>query len=104
MRDLVILLVHVIPIILRLVRPGGAHAVVAESVLAKYQLLILDRSRQRAPNLRVSVARVPSQPILSRERHCHPIDSALRSASLQNEWNICEGQPERQFLEKLWQS
>ena len=51
MRDLVILLVHVIPIILRLVRPGGAHAVVAESVLAKHQLLILNRSRQNAPNL-----------------------------------------------------
>src|SRR5215472_927833 len=53
MRDLVILLVHVITTILRLVRPGGLRAVVAESVLAKHQLLILNRSRQRAPNLRV---------------------------------------------------
>jgi putative transposase len=53
MRDLVILLVHVIPIILRLVRPGGVRAVVAESVLAKHQLLILNRSRRRAPNLRI---------------------------------------------------
>src|SRR5262249_43677080 len=46
------LLVHVITIILKLVRPGGVRAVVAESVLAKHQLLILNRSRQRAPNLR----------------------------------------------------
>jgi len=40
MRDLVILLVHVITTILRLIRPGGVRAVVAESVLAKHQLLI----------------------------------------------------------------
>ena len=53
MRDLVILLVHVITIILRLARPGGVRAVVAESVLAKHQLLILNRSRRRAPNLRM---------------------------------------------------
>jgi transposase InsO family protein len=39
--------------ILRLLRPGGLRAVVAESVLAKHQLLILNRSGQRAPNLRV---------------------------------------------------
>src|SRR6478752_10423420 len=51
MRDLVILLVHVITTVLRLVRPGGVRAVVAESVLAKHQLLILNRSRWRAPNL-----------------------------------------------------
>ena len=41
-----------ITIILRLVRPGGVRGVVAEFVLAKHQLLILDRSRQRAPDLR----------------------------------------------------
>src|SRR5262249_50501375 len=52
MSDLVILLVHLITIILRLVGPGGTRAVVAESVLAKHQLLILTRSRQRALNLR----------------------------------------------------
>jgi hypothetical protein len=32
---------------------AGRRAVVAESVLAKHQLMILNRSRQRAPNLRV---------------------------------------------------
>jgi hypothetical protein len=40
-------------IILRLVRRGGVRAVVAESVLAKHQLLILNRSRRHAPNLRI---------------------------------------------------
>jgi hypothetical protein len=36
------------------VGPGGARSVVAESVLIKHQLLILNRSRKRSPNLRVS--------------------------------------------------
>ena len=51
MRDLVILLVHLITTIFRLAKPGGLRAVVAESVLAKHQLLILNRSRKRSPNL-----------------------------------------------------
>src|SRR5580765_5360424 len=53
MRDLIFLVVHVVVTVLRLVQPGGVRAVVAESVLAKHQLLILNRSRRRAPNLRV---------------------------------------------------
>ena len=52
MRDLIILFVHVITTVVRVLRPGGARAVIAESVLAKHQLLILSRSRRRAPNLR----------------------------------------------------
>jgi hypothetical protein len=55
MRHLLILLVHLITTVLRLGRPGGVRAVVAESVLAKHQLLIVNRSRRRAPNLRVLV-------------------------------------------------
>jgi hypothetical protein len=35
-------------------RPGGARSVAVESLLLKHQLLILNRSRERAPNLRVS--------------------------------------------------
>jgi hypothetical protein len=53
MRDLFILIVHFITTFIRLAKPGGLWAVVAESVLAKHQLLILNRSRQRAPNLRI---------------------------------------------------
>jgi hypothetical protein len=48
MRDLLLLLVHVATTVLRLVEPGGVPAVIAESVLTKHQLLILDRSRRRA--------------------------------------------------------
>jgi hypothetical protein len=52
MRDLAVLLIHLITTVARLAGPGGARSVVAESVLVKQQLLILNRSRQRSPNLR----------------------------------------------------
>ena len=51
MRDLIILFVHLIVTVARLVRPGGLHSVVAESVLVRHQLLVLNRGRKRAPNL-----------------------------------------------------
>ena len=50
MRDLIILLVHLLTILARLMGPGGLRAVVAESLLVKQQLLILNRSRHRAPD------------------------------------------------------
>ena len=53
MRDLTILLVHLITTVFCIVRPGGVRSVVAESVLMKHQLLIVNRSRRRPPNLRV---------------------------------------------------
>jgi putative transposase len=51
MRDLVVLFIHLITTIARLAGPGGARSVVAESVLVKQQLLILNRSPHRSPNL-----------------------------------------------------
>jgi len=51
MRDLIILFVHAVTTVVRVVRPGGVRAVIAESVLTKHQLLILNRSRRRVPNL-----------------------------------------------------
>src|SRR5437879_9768304 len=51
MRDVVILFVHLIVTVVRLAGPGGLRSVVAESVLVKHQLRILNRGRQRAPNL-----------------------------------------------------
>jgi hypothetical protein len=53
MHDLAVLFIHLIATIARLVGPGGARSVVAESVLVKQQLLILNRSRHRSPNLGV---------------------------------------------------
>ena len=54
MRDLVILFVHLIVTVVRLARPGGLRSVVAEWVLVKHQLRILNRGRKRAPNLRAA--------------------------------------------------
>ncbi len=48
MRDHVILFVHLIVTLARLAGPGGIRSVVAESVLVKQQLLILNRLRQRS--------------------------------------------------------
>jgi putative transposase len=54
MHDLVILVVHFIVTLARLTGPGGVRSVVAESLLLKHQLVVLNRSRKRAPHLRVS--------------------------------------------------
>ena len=52
MRDSLILFAHLLGIVVRLARPGGLRSVVAESVLVRHQLLIWNRGRKRAPNLR----------------------------------------------------
>ena len=51
MGDLLALLAHLMTIVATLLGPGGVKAVVAESLLLKHQLLILNRLRKRAPNL-----------------------------------------------------
>ena len=51
MRDLAILFIHLLTTIARLMRPGGARAVVAESLLLKHQLVVLNRGREHATNL-----------------------------------------------------
>ena len=51
MRDFAIEFVHLIVTLARLARPGS---VVAESVLVRHQLLIVNRGRKRAPNLRTT--------------------------------------------------
>src|ERR1035441_8834820 len=51
MRNLTLLFIHFIAVLARLLGPGGVRSVVAESLLLKHQLLIVNRSRQRSPNL-----------------------------------------------------
>jgi len=51
MKDLLLLLLHLLTTIARLFGPGGARAVVADSLLMKQQLMVINRSRRRAPNL-----------------------------------------------------
>src|SRR5882672_12390524 len=52
MRDWLVLIAHLIITTIRTIAPGGARAVIAESLLLKHQLLILNRSRKKAPKLR----------------------------------------------------
>ena len=51
MKDLLILLAHLLTTVAKLLGPGGARAVVADSLLMKQQLLVIHRSRRRAPSL-----------------------------------------------------
>src|SRR5208337_3265759 len=51
MRNLAVLFIHLIATLARLLGPGGVRSLVAESLLLKHQLLIVNRSRQRSPNL-----------------------------------------------------
>ena len=51
MRDLLLLAIHLLVTLAKLLGPGGTCQVAAESLLLKHQLLISNRSRQRAPNL-----------------------------------------------------
>ena len=51
MKDLLILFAHLLTTIAKLLGPGGTRAVVADSILMRQQLLVITRSRRRAPNL-----------------------------------------------------
>ena len=51
MENLFVAFAHILSTIAKLLRPGGAKALVSENFLLKQQLLIINRSRLRAPNL-----------------------------------------------------
>jgi len=53
MKDLLVLIAHLLTTVAKLLGPGGARAVVADSLLMKQQLLIIHRLQRRAPNLSV---------------------------------------------------
>jgi len=56
MRDLIMLFIHLTAMIARLLGPCGMSSVVAESLLVKQYLLILNRSRQRsAGSVKISI-------------------------------------------------
>jgi putative transposase len=49
--EIFVLIAHLVTTLVRVALPGGVRAVIAESILLKHQLLILNRSRNRAPRL-----------------------------------------------------
>src|SRR5438046_1429330 len=54
MRNLVVLFIHFIVTLARLLGAGGVRSLVAESLLLKHELVIVNRSRHRSPNLSAS--------------------------------------------------
>ena len=73
MYDILVVFVHLIVTVVRLIKPGGLRAVVAESVLTRHQIPILNRSRKRGLNLRVSDRII---------RFMHPAHAPVSPASL----------------------
>ena len=51
MRLLPFLLINTITLLFKLTRTGGVRAVISENLILKHQLLIVSRSRHRAPAL-----------------------------------------------------
>ena len=51
MKDLFILIAHLLTTLVKLAQPGGVRAVAAQSLALRHQLLVLQRQRQRAPRL-----------------------------------------------------
>jgi len=51
MKDMIILFIHLLTAAAKLLGPGGAKAIIAENLLLKQQLLVVTRSRRRAPHL-----------------------------------------------------
>src|SRR5450755_54119 len=49
--ELFALIAHLVTTVVRVALPGGVRAVIAESLLLKHQLIVLNRSRNRAPRL-----------------------------------------------------
>jgi hypothetical protein len=92
MRDLAVLLLHLLATVTRLAGPGGARSVVAESVLVKHQFLILNRSRRRSPNLRPA-DRVVAGPFAIFMRPGRLIRSAIvwvSNSSSRSDWELDE--------------
>ena len=54
MRNTLFLLWHLLVTTAKLLKPGGARAVIAESVLMKHQLIVMSRCQKRAPKLTIS--------------------------------------------------
>src|ERR1019366_621243 len=54
MKNAILVMVHLLARLAVLLGTGGTRAVLAENMLLKQQLLVLQRSRRRAPNLRTT--------------------------------------------------
>jgi hypothetical protein len=74
------LIAHLLSTSVRVAGPGGVRAVIAESLLLKHQLIVLNRARNRAPRLTAWDRRVPSGKCI-RDTRC-PTGLAARARLL----------------------
>lgn len=81
MRDLLILLGHLLTTIAKLLRPGGARAVAAEIALLKQRFLLVNRSRRRAPHLSPVGAIRAAHGCVIENSPCTPPDSPFLDSS-----------------------
>ena len=51
MKNVLVLVIHLLTVVAKLLGPGGIKGIIAENLLLKQQLLVVCRPRQRAPNL-----------------------------------------------------
>jgi hypothetical protein len=51
MKDLLILPAHLLSTIAKLLGPGGVQAIIVDILLIEQQLMVINRSWRRAPNL-----------------------------------------------------
>ena len=54
MREIVELLIHFVTTVIKLLKPGGVKVVMAETIVMKQQLIVMNRSRKRVPSLAAS--------------------------------------------------
>ena len=54
MRSVILVAIHFLVVLAKLLKPGGIKAIIAENLLLKQQLIVLGRSRRKAPNLKVT--------------------------------------------------
>ena len=54
MRSVFLLIIHLLAVAARLLKTGGVRSVIAENLLLRQQLIVLGRTRNKAPNLKTS--------------------------------------------------
>lgn len=51
MRELFVLIAHLLTTVVKLGKPGGLYSVAPESLVVRHQLQVMNRSRPRSPRL-----------------------------------------------------
>ena len=54
MRSVTLLFIDLVVLLTTTLKPGGVKSVIAENLLLTHQLIVLDRARRKAPNLKSS--------------------------------------------------